>query len=851
MKKVLLLSAVAAACCYGGEAVAIPNYSNIYATNKVLGEITVKGKVTDTDGKPLIGATIMVKGTNKGTISGTNGEFTIQAEEGSVLVISYIGYLTQEIAAAPSVSVTLEEGTALEEVIVSSTRAGIKTPVAYSNVNQEDIQRQNFGRDLPFLLAATPSITTTSDAGNGVGYTGIRVRGTDPSRINITANGIPVNDAESAQVYWVNMADFASSTKSLQIQRGVGTSTNGSGAFGATLNMQTESVGQDAYAQVDASAGSYGTHKETVRFSSGLLKDHWGVQGRVSNIHSDGYLDRARTDLQSYFVQAGYFSDKTVVKLVNFSGQEETYHAWDYTAKCDQEAYGRTFNSCGIMAYDDNYTPIAYYDKQIDKYTQQNFQLLVDKYINPFLTFNAGLHYTHGFGYYQEYKMGKTIAEYLLSTDWDEEADLIRKKAMDNDFFGAVGSLNFDNKNGLTATLGGGWNKYDGGHIGNVLWCEKVDLASDHEYYNNNGVKIDGNIYGKVNYQITKFLNAFVDLQYRHTSTKMNGPSDDFDNYEQIIYANTYRYDFFNPKAGIFADITDNDKVYASVAVAHKEPTRNDYEEHLGADIKAEQLTDYEIGYKRLGKVFSAGLNYYYMYYKNQFVLTGQLNEIGEMIASNDNSGRSYRAGIELEAAFQPVDWFRWDANATFSRNRNKHFTVTIDDPEVYDSDDSSTHGTEAVDLGSTPTAFSPEVIANNIFTFNKKGFSASIVTRFIGKQYLTNYGFEYYVCDGKREKYTPDGEKYSLMLDKFTTTDINLSYTFNFRVPKSLTLGVSIYNIFSTEYDNNGWGGCLVNTKSDGSLYAWNHYKKVGAWGAGFAPSAPVNFLVHASIRF
>lgn len=831
MKKVLLLSAVAAACCYGGEAVAIPNYSNIYATNKVLGVITIKGKVTDTDGKPLIGATIMVKGSNKGTISGSNGEFTIQAEEGSVLVISYIGYLTQEIAAAPSVSVTLEEGTALEEVIVSSTRAGIKTPVAYSNVNQEDIQRQNFGRDLPFLLAATPSITTTSDAGNGVGYTGIRVRGTDPSRINITANGIPVNDAESAQVYWVNMADFASSTKSLQIQRGVGTSTNGSGAFGATLNMQTESVGQDAYAQVDASAGSYGTHKETVRFSSGLLKDHWGVQGRLSNIHSDGYLDRARTDLQSYFVQAGYFSDKTVVKLVNFSGQEETYHAWNYTSKYEQELFGRRYNSCGIMEYDENYKPIKFYDDQIDKYKQQNFQLLLDKFINKFLTFNAGLHYTHGYGYYQEYKMDKELAGYGIVDDWDVTSDLIRKKEMENDFFGAVGSLNFDNKKGFTATLGGGWNKYDGDHFGHVLWIKMSDQNPNFKYYDNNGLKIDGNIYGKVNYQITNFLSAFIDLQYRHTSIKMNGPSDEFGDDGQIVYAQTNRYDFFNPKGGIFADITNQDKIYASVAVAHKEPTRNDFEDNIGADLKAEQLNDFEIGYKRLGATFSAGVNYYYMYYKNQFVLTGQLNEIGEMIASNDNSGRSYRAGVELEAAYKPVDWFRWDVNATFSRNRNKHYTVTFTDPDTWDS-------SAPYDMGSTPTSFSPEVIANNIFTFTKGGFNASILTRFVGKQYLNNYGIDYYQYDGK---------EYAMFLDKFTTTDIDLSYTFNFRVPKSLTLGLSVYNVFSAEYDNNGWTYCELSKNANGSIYAWS----TDEFEAGFAPSAPINFLFHASIRF
>ena len=837
MKKVLLLSAVAAACCYGGEAVAIPNYSNIYATNKVLGEITVKGKVTDTDGKPLIGATIMVKGTNKGTISGSNGEFTIQAEEGSILVISYIGYLTQEIAAAPSVSVTLEEGTALEEVIVSSTRAGIKTPVAYSNIAKEDIERSNYGQSLPILLAATPSITTTSDAGNGVGYTSFRVRGTASSRINVTVNGIPQNDAESAEVIWPNMADFAASTKSLQIQRGVGTSTNGSGAFGATLNMQTESVGQDAYAQVDASAGSYGTHKENVRFSSGLIKDHWGIQGRVSNIHTDGYIDRARGDFQSYFIQAGYFSDKTVVKFVNYSNWEETYHAWNYATRSEQERYGRTYNPCGVMEYDDNWNPSKFYDDQIDKYNQQNYQLLLDKFINKFLTFNAGLHYTHGYGYYQEYKQGRKLYEYLL--EGEGKSDLIRRKTMDNDFYGAVGSLNFDNKKGFTATLGGGWNKYDGGHFGHVLWCKQVDLDSKHKYYDNDGIKIDGNVYAKANYQITNFLSAFFDLQYRHTSIKMNGSSDDFDKNGQIVYGQTYRYDFFNPKGGLFADITDKDKVYASVAVAHKEPARNDFEDNLGVDLKAEKLTDYEIGYKHYGTTFSAGVNYYYMYYKNQFVLTGQLNEIGEMIASNDNSGKSYRAGVELEAVYKPLDWFRWDVNATFSRNRNKHYTVELVEiipAATPDEDDTWLY--TPYDMGSTPTSFSPEVIANNIFTFTKGGFNASILTRFVGKQYLNNYGIDYCQYDGK---------EYEMFLDKFTTTDIDLSYTFNFRVPKSLTLGLSVYNIFSAEYDNNGWAGCYLSQNADGTLKAWTDYEEI----AGFAPSAPINFLFHASIRF
>ena len=830
MKRVLIACALIVSGGAGGYAKEAPSITDICANNSVMSPITVSGKILDPSGEPLAGASILVKGTNHGTISGVNGDFSIQAEEGSTLVISYIGYQTVEVAAASSINVKMEEGQPLEQVVVSSTRAGIKTPMAYSNINQEQIQRQNFGKDIPFLLAATPSVTMTSDAGNGVGYTSIRVRGTDPSRVNITANGIPINDAESAQVYWVNMADFASSTKSLQIQRGVGTSTNGSGAFGATLNMQTESVGQEAYAQADASIGSYGTHKETARFSSGLIKDHWGVQGRLSNIHSDGYLDRARADLQSYFVQAGYFADKTVVKFVNFAGQEETYHAWDYASKYEQELYGRTYNPCGVMERDENYNPVKYYDNQTDNYKQQHYQLLLDKFINNYLTFNAGLHYTHGKGYYEQYKPTSKLYQYLLAEDG--KADLIRKKTSASDFFGIVGSLNFDNKKGLTANLGGGWNKYDGDHYGHVLWCKDMPQVSDFKYYDNNTVKFDGNIYAKVNYQITKSLNGFVDLQYRHTSVRMNGPAADFDdNKKQIQYDLTARYDFFNPKAGIFADLTSNDKIYASVAVAHKEPTRNDYEANVGIDLKAEKLTDYELGYKHLGTTLSTGVNFYYMYYKNQFVLTGQIDEMGDMVASNDNSGRSYRAGVELEAAYKPVDWFRWDVNATFSRNRNKHYTVTFTDPDTWES-------SKPYDMGSTPTSFSPEAIANNIFTFSKKGFNASIVTHFVGKQYLTNTGIDNYIYKGK---------EYAMYLDKYSSTDIDLSYTFNFKVPKSLTIGISIYNVFSSEFDNNGWAYCELNKDANGKIYAWS----TDEYEAGFAPQAPCNFLIHASIKF
>lgn len=412
----------------------------------------------------------------------------------------------------------------LQEVQVISTRASKKAPLAFTNVSKNDIQAVNYGKDIPYLLALTPSITLTSDAGNGIGYTTLRVRGTDPSRVNITANGIPMNDAESSSLFWVNFSDFASSTQSIQIQRGVGTSTNGAGAFGATVNMLTDNIGAKPYVGLDVSGGSYYSHKETVRFSTGLINGHWGLQGRLSNIGSKGYLDRASAKLNSYFLQAGYFSDNTMVKFITFNGQEETYHAWNYTSKYEQSLYGRRYNSCG--EYTDVNGNRAYYDNQTDNYHSQNYQLIWNQRLTNLWNLNAALHYTRGDGYYEEYKCKKNYAEYGLNTT-KLKNDLIRRKQMGNDFYGAIASVNYDNQKNLTANIGGGWNKYDGDHWGNVLW-HKVngDIARDNnfEYYRNNAKKTDFNIYGKASYEFVKGLSAFLDLQYRHVNVKMQDP---------------------------------------------------------------------------------------------------------------------------------------------------------------------------------------------------------------------------------------------------------------------------------------------------------------------------------------
>lgn len=735
---------------------------------------------------------------------------------------------------------------ALQEVQVFSTRAGKKTPMAFTNFSKQQIKQVNFGQDIPFLLSLTPSVTITSDAGNGIGYTTLRVRGTDPSRINITANGIPMNDAESSQLFWVNMGDFASSVESMQIQRGVGTSTNGSGAFGATLNMQTENIGVTPYAGIDVSGGSYDTHKETFRFGTGLIGGHWGFQGRLSNIGSHGYLDRASTKLNSYFLQGGYFSDNTVVKLVTFNGTEKTYHAWNYTSKYEQSKYGRRYNSCGLMYTDEN-GKHHFYDNQTDNYHQQNYQLIWNQVLTNDLSLNAALHYTKGDGYYEEYKTGRKLVEYGLSNAEDYKSDLIRQKKMDNDFYGAVASLYYNNRNGLSATFGGGWNKYDGDHFGDVIWVKAPDASyknfnPDFEYYRNNAKKTDANVYGKLNYEFTEGLSAFVDLQYRHVGYKMQEPGDWYGANADGKYIIDEDYNFFNPKFGLNYQITPNHRLYASYAIAHREPVRNNFENNYNGGLekpKAERLNDLEAGYRFQSSTFSAGANFYWMNYKDQFVLTGELDDIGEAVTRN--MPKSYRLGVELDAAWQPVDWFRWDANATWSKNRVKDITVVLEDGKTVEN------------LGDQPLAFSPDFIFNNIFTFTYKGFRGSVMSQYVSDQNLTNTGFETMKCADENGNTTWE----TLQLKHHFTTNIDLSYNFSLKKVgmKDATIGVTLYNLFNAKYDNNGWAAPQYQKGSDGKVTAVNTWGVRDGEGsgqaAGFAVSAPFNMMAHLSLNF
>ena len=736
----------------------------------------------------------------------------------------------------------------LQELQVKSLRAAKNTPVAYTNLDRKQLQSINHGQDVPYLMSLTPSVTITSDAGNGIGYTSLRVRGSDPSRINITANGVPLNDPESSTVFWVNMGDFASSLQSMQIQRGVGTSTNGAGAFGATVNMLTESIGVTPFLGIDLSGGSYYSHKETLRFGTGLLGGHWGVQGRLSNIGSKGYLDRASTKLNSYLIQAGYFGDNTVVKFITWNGEEETYHAWNYTSKYEQSLYGRRYNSCGEY-YDENGN-VHYYSDQTDNYHQQNYQLHWNQSWNTYLDSHVALHYTKGKGYYQQYQAGAQWKQFGMSTDEDLYDDLVDQQKMDNDFYGVVASLTYNNRRGLQTILGGGLNHYKGAQFGHIVWTKPgvqttvptpASYSPDFEYYRNNSRKTDFNIYGKVSYALLSNLEAFIDLQYRHVHYKLQDPTVMYGVNLDGSYIINNNYDFFNPKFGLNYDITRNHRVYVSYGIGNKEPVRNNFIQQVknpdreDAKAKTERLGDLEFGYKYQSEVFSAGANLYWMHYNDQLVLTGEINELGEALTKN--LSKSYRIGIELEAAWQPVDWFRWDANATISRNRVKDMKVTLND-----------YVTE-VNLGTQPLAFSPDFIMNHILTFKYQGFRASVQCQYVGNQYLTNTGFKEMQCVDEEGNTTYE----TLQLKNHFNTNLDLSYTFKMQKfgMKDAMVGITLYNLFSAKFDNNGWAAPQFMRNGEGRVVAVNEYGIRDCWAAGFAPSAPFNVMFNLSANF
>lgn len=717
----------------------------------------------------------------------------------------------------------------LQNVEVTATRATKSTPVAFTNVSKQQIAELNHGKDIPFLVSSTPSVLTTSDAGAGIGYSAMRVRGTDATRINVTANDIPMNDAESHSIFWVNTPDFASSLEDIQIQRGVGTSTNGAGAFGASVNMRTQRFSMNPYAEMSGTYGSFNTNKETFKVGSGLIGGHWNFDARFSHIASDGYRDRASSKLHSYFAQAGYFGGQTSVRFITFGGKECTYHAWDGISKSDLTD-NRKYNPNGEIKRDGKV--IGFYDDQTDNYRQTHYQLIWDQGIGANWHWNLGLHYTDGFGYYQEYKNARTLKEYglepfMVGDNKVKKSSLVRKKNVDSGFGGAVFSLNFA-KGSLNTTFGGSFNSYANDHYGNVIWVENYLLPLDpsHEYYRNKGKKNDFTIYWKASNTLWQSLRLYADMQYRHIGFKITGDNDKWDwtaspEHLQVLNVDE-KFDFFNPKVGLIYDFNKHNTAYASFSVAQKEPTRNNYTDGLfTVHPKAEKLFDWEAGYTFSSDRFTAGVNFYYMKYKDQLVLNGKLNEIGEAMA--ENVPDSYRMGVELQAGVKITEWLRWDLNGTFSRNRIKDYVGYVSNYEASTWNDLYTQ--TAVEKGNTTIAMSPSFIGNSVIAFNLKGFSAQFTSQYVSRQYLDNF-------ENKEDS-----------LDPYFVSHLNLAYTFKLAHVKAITVGCTVYNIFNEKYETNGYSQTCALVSADGSYKLSSDPR--------FYPMAGTNVLAHLTFSF
>jgi iron complex outermembrane recepter protein len=691
----------------------------------------------------------------------------------------------------------------LDEVVISAIRANDKTPMAHSTLTKTEISKRNLGQDIPTLLNFMPSVVSTTDAGNGVGYSGIRVRGSDATRVNVTINGIPYNDSESQGTFWVNLPDFASSTENIQLQRGVGTSTNGSAAFGASLNLLTDAQNKVASGSIATSLGSYKTQKYTVKFSTGLINEAFELSGRLSKISSDGYIDRATSDLQSYFLQGSYKFNNSLFKALVFGGKEITYQAWNGIEDKELLKSNRRFNTSGIY-YDTN-GDMKFYDNEIDNYKQNHYQLHWSEKWSSLFTSHFALHYTKGYGYFENYKSDAKVGEYgLLGRDSYgnviERTDLVRRKILDNDFFGFVFSGNYT-KNNWNIIIGGAANKYDGDHIGTVLWSKKAVMTQPNQrYYFDNSVKTDANFYAKATYDVTTKISLFADMQTRFVAYKANGIE------TGLVNDN---FSFFNPKGGINFYINQSNSTYFSYAKAHREPNRNDYE---NGNPKPEELNDFELGWRLNHDYFKFNINGYYMRYKNQLVVTGALNDVGAPI--RENVGDSYRLGVELDATIQITPKLFLAPAITISSNKNLDFKTHWD-------------GT-IVTLGKTNIAFSPDFIASNAITFvPAKGFQVALYTKYVGEQYMGN-------TDTQISK-----------LQAYCTNDISLNYNwFPSKTFKTIQFSILLNNIFNIKYISNGYYYTYDDT--------WSNPSQVTTIeGTGLYPQAMFNMLGGVIFKF
>jgi iron complex outermembrane recepter protein len=802
-------------------------------------QYSVSGKVTDLNGNVLTGANVIITNisNNYGVNTDVSGNYSIKFPKNGtyILKVSFLGFEdfrdTLKIKADQTLDIKLKQGEILaDEVVISAIKAKGNMPVTHTEISKEKLREQNMGQDLPYLMALTPSLVTTSDAGGGVGYTNFRIRGTDMNRINITINGIPLNDAESHCVYWVDLPDIASSVENLQIQRGVGTSTQGGGAFGATINLQTLSLNKNPYAEISSTTGSFNTFKNSVSFGTGLLNNHFSVDGRLSKISSDGFIDRASSNLKSFYLSGAYYNVNTLLKFIVSSGFEETYQAWQGVPKAklknDKEGMlnylavqtswneidGGKADSLNLFNSNARTYNMYTYKNQVDHYNQDHYQLLFSHSFSKTLNFNLALHLTRGKGYYEEYKPRQGFEDYglenvVIENDTITETNLIRRKWLDNYFYGTTGSLQYSGKN-LEIILGGGWNKYDGDHYGRIIWAQYMTTAAmDYQYYFNNGKKTDFNSFLKINYRINNKLSLFGDAQIRKISQTINGLDDDYRDITQ-----SHNFTFFNPKGGFNYAISDKQSFYGYAGIAHREPNRDNF---VDADPSKpvpvpERLLDYELGYsyKSVGSQF--GVNFYYMDYDNQLVLTGMINDVGNAIMTNVKS--SYRTGVELTAAIQFTDFLGWNINATYSQNRINNFTEYIDNYDTWIQDE--------VFHKTTKLAFSPEIVLGSSFDLNIKKVNIILNSKYVGEQFIDN---------------TSNNDR---KLDAYLVNDLKFIRSFKLKSYCSIDLMVNINNILNEEYETNAW------------VYQYNE-GGVNKAIDGYFPQAGRNYQAGLILRF
>lgn len=694
----------------------------------------------------------------------------------------------------------------LDEVLVRAVRVDANSPVTHSNLTEEQLEKRNLGQDLPIMLNYLPSVVSTSDAGAGVGYTSFRVRGSDASRVNVTLNGIPFNDGESQGSFWVNLPDFTSSVQNLQLQRGVGTSTNGSGAFGASLNILTDAVSEDAYGEISNSLGSFNTRRHNVKFSSGLLNNRVEIAGRLSAIASDGYVDRARSDLKSYFLQGSYVDDNTLVKAITFGGHEVTYQAWNGIDRETLEE-DRTFNSAGM--YTDVQGNTRFYDNEVDDYRQDHYQLHWNQRFNNNWSTNLGLNYTYGRGFFEQYKENQRFSTYGLTPveiggETINRTDLIRRRWLDNDYYVVNANATYKNNN-LEISSGAFYSLYKGDHFGEVIWSRFASNSEIREkYYFSDASKQEYTVFSKATWRLNDAWQVFADLQGRFINYETGGITSDI-----VPIDVEEHFSFFNPKAGISYQINQKNQLFAYYGRANREPTRNDFEEGINTP---EKLNDYEFGWRFFSEKMKINTNLFFMDYKDQLVLSGELNDVGAPLRTT--SGNSYRLGLEIDAELIFDETWSIRPNVAFSSNKNRNFVAPIDG--------------ELVSLGKTNISFSPEVVASNMLLYQPlKNLQMGILSKYVGEQYMGNIDSE------------------TSLLDSYFINDFNIFYELrDIPVFESVAFSGLVNNIFNVKYVSNGYFFTFLDDFSNPGTITTIE-------SAGYYPQAGINFLAGVTLKF